>query len=96
MRQRILCPQSPGRLWQVVQYLHLKPQQPLSPWVDTSLKGLEYSQEVTVPCSKTQRSCLSGYYSIHYNTRIKSQGCFGILSSLAFQWALKLCDYHQK
>ena len=29
-----------------VQYLHLKPQQPLSPWVDTSLKGLEYSQEV--------------------------------------------------
>ena len=50
----------------------------------------------TVPCSKTQRSSLSGYYSIHNNTRIKSQGCFGILSSLAFQWALKLCNYHQK
>ena len=46
MRKRILCPQSPGRLWQVVQYLHLKPQQPLLLWVDTSLKGLEYSQEV--------------------------------------------------
>ena len=42
----LLCPQTPGRLWQVAQYLHLKPQQPLSPWVDTSLKGLEYSQEV--------------------------------------------------
>ena len=31
-------------------------------------------------------------------TRILSQGCFGILSSLAFHWhwALRLCDYHQK
>ena len=48
----------------------------------------------TVPLSKTQRLCLNGYYSIHNNTRIKSQGCFGILSSLAFQWALKLCNYH--
>ena len=50
----------------------------------------------TVPSGKTQRSCLSGYYSLHNNTRIKSQGCFGILSSLAFQWALRLCNYHQK
>ena len=50
----------------------------------------------TVPSGKTQRLRLSGYYSIHNKTRIKSQGCFGILSSLAFQWALKLCDYHQK
>ena len=56
----------------------------------------QISQLATVPSGKTQRSCLSGYYSLHNNTRIKSQGCFGILSSLAFQWALKLCNYHQK
>ena len=50
----------------------------------------------TVPLSKTQRLCLNGYYSIHNITRIKSQGCFGMLSSLAFQWALKFCSYFQK
>ena len=34
MRCRILCPQTPGSLWQVVQYPHIKPRQPLLPWVD--------------------------------------------------------------
>ena len=48
------------------------------------------------PPLQTLLLCLSGYYSLHINTRIKSHGCFGFLSSLAFQWALKLCNYHQK
>ena len=50
-----------------------------------------FNFEYTVPLSKTQRICLNGYNSIYNNTRIKSQGCFGIISSLAFQWAMKLC-----
>ena len=39
----------------------------------------------TVSRRKTGRSCLIGYYSLHNSTRIQSQVCFGILSSLAFE-----------
>ena len=49
-------------------------------------------QRDTVPQRKTGRSCLIGYYALYNSTRIKGQGCFGILLSLAFQWVLKLCD----
>ena len=37
---------------------------------------------------------LIGYFCPHNKTRIKSQGCSFRVSSLAFQWALKICNFH--
>ena len=42
------------------------------------------------------RLCFGGLWQLKYKVIFKCRECFGILLSTAFQFTLKLCDYHEK